>query len=233
MDVLNFCFPRVDQTIKTTAGERFATQEIQPVLPMDIRVSAVRGLMLAAVVVSLPLSPARAEELPLANGRTLSGVTIMRVEPDGLVVRTATGIQTIPFTELAESLRALHGYDPAKAEAHLRALSAAEEARATAIAAQQESEVRVRRVREWAAENGEENNIFVHQVQEGGALCGTSSASSIYIVMNTRGMVDGKAFTAVIYAAGTFSFTGTDGARKTVARYALDPGTAMQLRGIR
>ena len=81
------------EATRTCVGGLLSRQEIQTHLPMDIRIPAVRGFVIAALWTSVTFT-AKADDLALADGSKLSGVTIMRFEPDGLAVRSATGIQT-------------------------------------------------------------------------------------------------------------------------------------------
>ena len=59
--------------------------------------------------------PAKLFTLTTTAGRTYSGATITKVEPDGLRVTHESGTAKIPFEKLPEELRIKYGYDPAKA----------------------------------------------------------------------------------------------------------------------
>jgi hypothetical protein len=73
-----------------------------------------------------------AEDLTTITGKQLLGVSIERVEPDGLVVMTDSGIEKVPFSELPEDVQKKYGFDPQKAAQ----FSAAESARQARLAAQ-------------------------------------------------------------------------------------------------
>lgn len=50
-------------------------------------------------------------------GRSFKNVTISRIEPDGIVVITRTGVIKLYFTELPQEIQQKYGFDPVKAEA--------------------------------------------------------------------------------------------------------------------
>jgi len=72
-----------------------------------------------------------AEDLKRADGTILKG-TIVRNEPDGLVVQTDAGIEKVEFVMLSTEVQKRFNYDPAKAEAYR------EQSRASRAAAQQQ-----------------------------------------------------------------------------------------------
>lgn len=53
-----------------------------------------------AILAGLPVSIALAEDFKTTNGKEYKDATIMRVEGDGIVVRTKTGISKLYFVEL-------------------------------------------------------------------------------------------------------------------------------------
>lgn len=56
-----------------------------------------------------------AEDFTTTDGKKLEGVTVTRIEPDGIVVMTDSGIEKIVFTKLPEDVQKKYGFDPAKA----------------------------------------------------------------------------------------------------------------------
>src|SRR5215469_6418556 len=46
------------------------------------------------------------------NGHNYDGVTVMRVEPDGVVVKTKSGIVKLYFSELSQQAQQKYHYDP-------------------------------------------------------------------------------------------------------------------------
>ncbi|MDR3406437.1 MAG: hypothetical protein P4L99_28390 [Chthoniobacter sp.] len=82
------------------------------------------------LAVLLPLL-ACAEDFKRADGTILKG-TVVRAEPDGLVLQTDAGVEKVDFVTLATELQKRFNYDPAKAEAYR------EQSRASRAAAQQQ-----------------------------------------------------------------------------------------------
>src|SRR5437762_5903665 len=77
------------------------------------------------------------EDITTLKGEKFVGVTISRIEPDGIVVLKSDGIVKIPFTDLSPELRAKYGYDPEKATEFSSALRAADAQRQAEVAKQQ------------------------------------------------------------------------------------------------
>jgi len=58
-----------------------------------------------AILAALSLSMALAEDFKTTNGKEFKDATITRVEGDGIVIRTKTGISKIYFTELPKDIQ--------------------------------------------------------------------------------------------------------------------------------
>lgn len=59
-------------------------------------------------------SAAFAEDFKTVNGKEYNDATVTRVEPDGIVVKTNTGVTKIYFTELPNDVQERFHYDSAK-----------------------------------------------------------------------------------------------------------------------
>src|SRR5205809_888160 len=59
-----------------------------------------------------------AEDFKTIDGQEYKNVTVSRVEPDGIVLFTSSGISKIYFTELPKEIQARFHYDPAQATAY-------------------------------------------------------------------------------------------------------------------
>src|SRR5205814_8554224 len=70
-----------------------------------------------------------AEDFKTVNGKEYKDATVTRVEPDGIVVKSKSGITKLYFVELPKEVQARFGHDPAKIEAESVAARAAEEKR--------------------------------------------------------------------------------------------------------
>ena len=63
-------------------------------------------------------STAFAEDFKTVNGKEYNDATVTRVEPDGIVVKTNSGVTKIYFPELPKNIQEQFHYDPAKATAY-------------------------------------------------------------------------------------------------------------------
>src|SRR6201984_3216240 len=63
-------------------------------------------------------SAAFAEDFKTANGKEYKDATITRVEPDGIVVKTKSGITKLYFAELPKEAQERFHYDQQKASAY-------------------------------------------------------------------------------------------------------------------
>jgi len=77
---------------------------------------------------------ALSEDFKTVNGKEYKGATITRVEPDGIVVKTNSGITKVYFTELPKDVQEHFHYDSEKAAAY----SAEQAANYTAYQRQQD-----------------------------------------------------------------------------------------------
>src|SRR5262245_4450391 len=97
--------------------------------------------VLTFLIVSLT-SAAFAEDFKTASGKEFKDATVTRVEPDGIVVKTNSGVTKIYFTELSKEIQDQFHYDPAKAASY----SAEQTANYTAYRKQQEETQRQQQV---------------------------------------------------------------------------------------
>ncbi len=79
-------------------------------------------------------SAAFAEDFKTVNGKEYKDATVTRVDPDGIVVKTKSGITKVYFTELPKEVQERFHYDSAKAASY----SAEQTANYTAYQKQQE-----------------------------------------------------------------------------------------------
>ena len=75
-----------------------------------------------------------AEDFTTVNGKEYTEATVTRVDPDGIVVKTKSGITKLYFTELPKEVQERFHYDPAKAASY----SSEQTANYTAYQKQQE-----------------------------------------------------------------------------------------------
>jgi len=81
---------------------------------------------LAALFLLLFVASSKGDDLTTLDGKKYVGVTISRVEPDGIMVTTDDGISKIPFTNLPPEIRAKYGYDPERAATFAREVATAQ-----------------------------------------------------------------------------------------------------------
>ena len=67
-----------------------------------------------ATLVVLPASLALVEDFKTIDGKVYKDATVSRVEADGIVVRTKTGISKVYFIELPKDVQDRFHYSPAK-----------------------------------------------------------------------------------------------------------------------
>ena len=58
-----------------------------------------------AIIATLSASPALAEDFKTIDGKEYKNVEVSRVEPDGIVVKTKSGISKIYFVELPKDVQ--------------------------------------------------------------------------------------------------------------------------------
>ena len=78
-----------------------------------------RALLLPVVLAFV--QSAAALDVTTNDGKTYKNATISRVEPDGIVIISKTGVIKLYFRELPKELQEKYGYDAAKAEAYTAA----------------------------------------------------------------------------------------------------------------
>jgi hypothetical protein len=64
-----------------------------------------------AIIVTLSASLAFAEDFKTINGKEYKDATVSRVEPDGIVLRTKSGISKVYFVELPKEIQERFHYD--------------------------------------------------------------------------------------------------------------------------
>src|SRR5437762_4587219 len=68
-----------------------------------------------AILAALCASIALADDFKTTNGKEYKNAKVSRVEPDGIVLITKSGISKVYFTELPEEVQERFHYDPEKA----------------------------------------------------------------------------------------------------------------------
>jgi hypothetical protein len=71
-----------------------------------------------AISAALAASVALADDFKTMDGKEYKDATVTRVEPDGVVVRTKTGISKLYFVELPKEVQQHFHYDPQAATAY-------------------------------------------------------------------------------------------------------------------
>jgi hypothetical protein len=102
-------------------------------------------LILAAISASLAL----ADDFRTINGKEYKVVKVSRVEPDGIVLITKTGISKVYFTELPKDVQERFHYDPAKATQFNAAEQAAAAHSNAADAQQQQQQQQLARAQKY------------------------------------------------------------------------------------
>jgi hypothetical protein len=68
-----------------------------------------------AILAALSASLALADDFKTVNGKEYKNARVTRVEPDGILLKTKSGISKVYFTELPKEVQEGFHYDPAKA----------------------------------------------------------------------------------------------------------------------
>ena len=110
---------------------------------------------LIAVLIFAAAAAAFSEDFKTVNGKEFKDATITRVEPDGIVVKTKSGMSKVYFAELPKEVQERFHYDPQKASTY-----SAEQA--ANYAAYQNQQAEAQRQREEAAAK---NNAILAQQQ--------------------------------------------------------------------
>ena len=71
-----------------------------------------------AILAALSVSLALADDFKTNNGKEYKDATVTQVEPDGIVVKTKSGISKLYFQELPKHVQQRFNYDPQQAAAY-------------------------------------------------------------------------------------------------------------------
>ena len=103
-----------------------------------------------AILAALSASLALADDFKTINGKEYKDATVTRVEPDGVMIKTKSGMTKLYFVELPKEVQQRFNYDPQQAAA----FSAAEAANYAATQNQQQKQIDVaQRQQAGAAQN--------------------------------------------------------------------------------
>jgi hypothetical protein len=116
-----------------------------------------------AILAALSVSLALAEDFKTVNGKEYKNATVSRVEPDGLVLKTKSGISKVYFAELPKEVREqFHYVEPAKGAAHDAAVEGKQ--RDAAILTKAEQEFETAEMRTQHAYEGSEKGTLSGQI---------------------------------------------------------------------
>jgi len=118
-------------------------------LPQEVNTKVLTFLILLFTAAAL------SDDFKTLNGKEFKDATITRVEPDGIVVKTKSGMSKVYFAELPKEVQERFHYNPQKASAY-----SAEQA--ANFAAYQHQQAEAQRQREEAAAK---NNAILAQQQ--------------------------------------------------------------------
>ena len=128
----------------------------------------------------------RAETFTTTDGEQISG-EVKRVEPDGIVLITDSGIHKVKFKELPSDVSQKYGYDPAKAQqfqAQQTALKIASQQERAAVEASaqikknwEEKKAQCEKMTVWGLRNEFHGSLVFPSVRIGGGVIGDSFSS--------------------------------------------------------
>ena len=103
-----------------------------------------------SILAALSVSMVLADDFKTISGKEYKDATVSRIEPDGLLLKTKSGISKVYFTELPKEVQQRFNYDPQQAAAY----SAAEAANYATTQSQQQKQLdEMQRQRGTAAQN--------------------------------------------------------------------------------
>jgi hypothetical protein len=118
-----------------------------------------------------------ADDFTLINGKQYKGVTVTRVEPDGIMVMTDTGIEKLYFTWLPKEVQQKYGYNPQVAASY-----AAQESQAQHALYQQAEQDR---------ENAGQAAQQAQQAQDQAKTASAKAAQAKEFLVETDQVIDG------------------------------------------
>jgi chromosome segregation ATPase len=116
------------------------------------------------ILAALSTSLAVADDFKTINGREYKNATVTRVEADGIVVKSKSGISKVYFVELPKDVQERFYYDPQKAVAARAAEQAADQQANDLNKLEQERQSAQRQVnqakqRQWAEQQAKQGDI--------------------------------------------------------------------------
>lgn len=188
-------------------------------------------------------------ELKVSGGKTYVGVTIRKIEPDGISIMHESGTAKVKFSEMEEEVRKQFGYDPAAAAEHAALVAEARREAALREAARREAyqeKIRDAAFKELLRKAGRE--VWLEVIQNAGdySLCrwgeiekfpvmdhsglspkikGYSKAKgeeqeTWIAVYGLGGVVDKDEWIGTLYPAGNVSYESVGGGGRTVSAWA-------------
>src|SRR5207253_4895305 len=88
--------------------------------------SAIISLLTSSVI--LTANALLAADFKAIDGKEYKNVTVSRVEPDGIVLTSSSGISKVYFTELPKEVRERFHYNPMKAAVYSARVTASQDA---------------------------------------------------------------------------------------------------------
>jgi hypothetical protein len=134
-----------------------------------------------AILTALSATLALAEDFKTINGKEYKDASVSRVERDGIVLKTKSGIAKVYFVELPKEIQQRFGYNPARAASapnELRQPPLAPTAQQKMVVAREDTRKTNERSREEAARLAKDNsNAFI------GSLFGAVLVFAIVVVL--------------------------------------------------
>jgi hypothetical protein len=182
-----------------------------------------------AILAALSASFTLADDFKTINGKEYKNVTVSRVEPDGIVLRTKSGIAKVYFIELPKEVQERFHYDPQKVREQGKAKgSKADESKESAQVTQgEELQVKVMQVLP-------DGILAYGSVAHGQAFTGRQSGGqprsgsyntvygeekAIFLQGFRDGVAEGEVFQVQAHADGTYTYQDASGASRTLEKW--------------
>jgi hypothetical protein len=172
------------------------------------------------VLVAFFASVAIADDFKTINGKEYKNVTVSRVEPDGIVLKTKSGISKVYFVELPKEVQERFHYDPQKGrEYSVQQARGEEQGQAKGSKADESKEPQT--------EGAQDLVVTVLQVLPDGILAdgfvrgpgAHVEGKAIFFLQGFSGVAENQMFQVQAYADGTYTYRDVSGASRTLEKW--------------
>ncbi len=170
-----------------------------------------------------PIALALAEDFKTINGKEYKNATISRVEPDGIVLKTKSGITKVYFVELPKEVQERFHYDPQKARDYsVEQARGEEQGQAKGSKANGEKELKVEVIQVLPDGILASGSVAEGQVFNGGGRTSSTvygEAKPIFLQGFRDGVAEREVFQVQAHADGTYAYQDASGRSRTLEKW--------------